>query len=548
MKHTIKIGSKELTFDWSIADRIVSAINPVKGVERMKSRAQMALAGQYSGASKSRRAMSDFNPLAGDANEDLVGDLPTLRARSRDLCRNSPLARGALNTNVTSVVGAGLRVKPEIDRDFLGISDEAADEFETAAARLFDMWARTPDCDITRTQNFYNSQDLVYRSALESGDVLVAMPILKRPGSPFGVKFQVIEADRLENSDFQRDSARLVGGVELDEQGAPVYYHLRTVHPGSAAGIERKWQKVRAFGAKSGRRNIIHFFDRRRPGQVRGEPYLAPVIEALKQLTRYTDAELMAAVISGMFTVFIKSEANNNLDIFQPSSETGGTATDSDYRLGNGAIVQLAPGEEITTTNPGRPNAGFDPFVLAVLRQIGVALEIPYELLIKHFTASYTAARGAILEAWRYFQKRREKLASDYCQVMYEAVITEQVLEGRLVAPGFLSDPLTRMAYTKAKWVGRPQGQLDPLKEGNANELCRKYGWKTNEEITMELTGGDWNANAKQRQREDELMPVSEGTPAPQQTGQMPPDNPDGTDLQNDAGGNDGNSATGGDG
>ena len=33
---------------------------------------------------------------------------------------------------------------------------------------------------------------------------------------------------------------------------------------------------------------------------------LAPVLEAIKQLGRYTDAEIMAAVISAMFTVFIE--------------------------------------------------------------------------------------------------------------------------------------------------------------------------------------------------------------------------------------------------
>ena len=38
-------------------------------------------------------------------------------------------------------------------------------------------------------------------------------------------------------------------------------------------------------------------------------PLLAPIIETLKQLGRYTDAELMAAVVSGMYTVFIETQA-----------------------------------------------------------------------------------------------------------------------------------------------------------------------------------------------------------------------------------------------
>lgn len=70
-----------------------------------------------------------------------------------------------------------------------------------------------------------------------------------------------------------------------------------------------KWTRVEAWGEKTGRRNVIHIMNRERIGQRRGVPFLAPVIEALKQLGRYTDAELVAAVVSGMFTVFIEKES-----------------------------------------------------------------------------------------------------------------------------------------------------------------------------------------------------------------------------------------------
>ncbi len=53
--------------------------------------------------------------------------------------------------------------------------------------------------------------------------------------------------------------------------------------------------------------------DWERPGQRRGVPVLAPVIEALKQLGRYTDAELVAAVVSGLFTVFVKQKRQKGL-------------------------------------------------------------------------------------------------------------------------------------------------------------------------------------------------------------------------------------------
>ncbi len=175
-------------------------------------------------------------------------------------------------------------------------------------------------------------------------------------------------------------------------------------------------------------------------GQRRGVPVLAPVIEALKQLGRYTDAELVAAVVSGMFTVFIKTDAPDG-----PVGESGipqyeqiDNHDDNTQEMGNGSIVSLGEGESIDTANPGRPNTAFDGFVVAICRQIGAALELPYELLVKHFTASYSASRAALLEAWKMFRMRRDWMVQSFCQPIYEEWLAEAVAKGRVIAPGFL--------------------------------------------------------------------------------------------------------------
>src|SRR5205807_8949500 len=118
-----------------------------------------------------------------------------------------------------------------------------------------------------------------------------------------------------------------------------------------------------------------------RPGHVRGLPYLMPVMESLKQLADYTDGELRAALISSLFTVFVKSEQGSFLEPDSTGAAGITTAQTGDQmQLGSGAIVEMAPGDSIETANPGRPNAQFDPFVLAVLRQVRVALELPCEM------------------------------------------------------------------------------------------------------------------------------------------------------------------------
>lgn len=495
----------------TLLDRAIAYLDPERGARRHQARVVMALAGGggYHGARRDRRSMQEWRAGTGSADADTLPDLPMLRERSRDLVRNAPLAAGAVNTVTTNVVGTGLTVQSRVDRRILRIDDQAAVDWQRAAEAEFTLWADSQECDITRTQDFYGLQELVFRSALESGDVFVLKRFVERDGSPYGLKLQVVEGDRVSNPMFMPDRPAgadpknpraLAGGVELDANGAPVAYHVLRQHPGDTMAVVREWDRVPAFGSQSGERIMLHLFRRVRPGQTRGVPYLAPVIEPLKMLDRYSEAEVMAAVIASLFTVFIKTEGGESGSLLPatPLAETGGRADDEDYKLGSGAMLDLLPGESIETANPTRPNAGFDPFVQAILRQVGVALELPFEMLIKHFTSSYSAARAAMLEAWKFFRARRDWLTYTFCQPVYDAVIAEAVARGRLSAPGFFDDDLVRRAWLGSQWTGTPAGMIDPVAEMQSAEARLNLGVSTFAEVTAELTGGDWEAKSDQ--------------------------------------------------
>jgi lambda family phage portal protein len=512
----------------NVLDRVIEFFNPALGVERKRNRLILQMTGGgYKGASRKSRALSSWDYRDSSANAASVPDLPTLRARSRDLIRNNPLAAGAINTKVTNVVGSGLRLQSWIDHEYLGLTPEQADAWEKNAEREFRLWAMQKECDLARTVNFYDMQDLAFRSVLENGDVFALMTMWK-PNVPvtYRLAIQLIEADRVSNPNRQADTDDLCGGVELNPYGAPVAYHISDKHPGGFSGWAMTWTRIPAFGERTGRRNVLHLFRQLRINQCRGIPDLAPVIQPLKQLGDYTDAEVMAAVVSSLFTVFIKSESE--LGGFQPAEEVGGKTSDKDFKLGPAAMLRLAPNESIETTNPGRPNEKFDPFVMAVLRQIGVGLELPFELLVKHFTASYSAARAALLEAWKFFQARRSWLAENFCQPIYEAWLTEAVATGRLSAPGFLKDPAIRAAYARALWIGPAKGQIDELKEVKAAELRVDMGISTLTEETAAYSGLSWEEIHAQRVKEHEMREAAglnaqpTNTTSPDQEAQNP--------------------------
>lgn len=502
-----------------ITDKIVSVISPTTALKRVAARKKLDAINSFGGsgtgygkygASYAKKGLLGWLTSGTSADEDIVDNSDILRARSRDLFMGSPLATGAIKTVRTNVIGSGLMLNAQIDAKYLGLTEDEAREWEENTEREWRLWAETVDCDAERKQTFYQLQSLTLMSAIMSGDVFVILPIIKRPGSVYDLRVGLIEADRVCNPLNIPTGANILGGVEVDKYGAPIAYWISQFNPNSHPrwnqNTMNEWKRVPAFGAKTGRRNVMQVMaDVERPAQRRGVPMLAPVIEALKQLARYSEAELMAAVVSGMFTVFIKSNTPNNplQPMFDPAQQLD---TDpKSYEMGNGAIVALDENESIETANPGRPNTAFDGFVIAISRQIGAALEIPYELLVKNFTASYSASRAALLEAWKMFRMRREWIVGNFCQPIYEEWLAEAVLKGRIKAPGFFDDPAIKAAWCGAEWYGDSQGQLDPLKEANAAKVRVEEGFSTREREAAELTGMKYETIHAVRRREEAM-------------------------------------------
>ncbi len=491
-------------------DRVIAEIAPIWGAKRMKARGVMALAGGYFGGGKSNRtALAGWNPGAADADGDISPDLADLRAYSRDLARTSALAGGAINTVVTNVVGTGLAMQPTPDAGFLNLNELAESEWIDAVDREWKLWAELPECDITRAQNFYGLQSLVFRSVLESGDCFV-IPTMEGKGSAYKLALQVIEADRICNPNFAADTDRLVQGVELDEFGAPVAYHICNKHPGARQRSGLKWTRVPAF-QEGGRRNVLHIFERRRPGQTRGVPYLSGVIEPLKQLKRYSDAEISAAVISAAFAVFVKMDPEAFSTLFDDDSGktylNAAKKWDGSVPTANmdspGKAVNLLPGESVEAPDLGRPNAQFDPFFLAVCKQIGSMLELPVEVLLKNFNSSYSASRAALLDAWRFFRGRRDFLATAFCTPVHGLWFEEAAAIGRVSAPGFFADPAWRRAWSAAVWTGDGPGSIDPMKEANAAEKRIDLEISTRADESLQYDGVPWKIKHRQRAREE---------------------------------------------
>jgi lambda family phage portal protein len=523
----------------NLIDRAIEYMDPISAVRRAGARNVLKVVNTgYSegGASTGKNWARDWRWRGGSVREDQEVNLATLRQRSRDLYMNSPIATAALNRRTVNVIGAGLRMRSVPDAEVLGITPDEATAWARIREREFALWARSRECEVSGLDNFEETQGLAYLSWILNGDAFGLLTMAEPADQPYELRVQLLESDRVCNPPGKDRDPLFHEGVETDADGRVVAYHIRTTHPlGQAftAGAP-KWSRIPVRGPESGRLNVVHLIARQRAGQYRGIPILAPVIESCKQLTRYSEAELTAAVIAAFLTVLVKSQTPQTPfgeafapGIVTPSAEAVGgqdVNPNAAFELpwGSASMVALNPDESAEVVNPARPNAQFGTFLDEVEKEIGAATDIPVELLTLKFTSTYTAARAALLEFWKRARMDRSAFAADCCDPIAQAILEEGLLKGRIRAEGYWDDPGTRAAWLACQWNGQSMGQMNPKDEVEAAQLRVDGGFSTHARESIEISGIDFD-DVVQEQKVERARLEESGIPGPRTPGTPKP-------------------------
>lgn len=467
-------------------------------------------------ASFTRQAFRQFFPIQSSPQADIDSNLNVIRNRSYDISINSPIGRGIIETQRSNVVGAGLVPSPKIDCRILGLTPAEAKEWQRKTLAEFKLWADSVTCDLYRKNNFWDMQNIALVGELVNGDSF-ALPKYGKPtvSNPYALKIQLIESNRVcspgtysnigitnayslavKNTQNGND---IINGVEIDKNGAVVAYWIanRPPYDPTNLGNATKWERVVAFGPRTGLPLILQVSHEDRPEQYRGVPQLAPVIEEILQISRYTRAELTAAIVRSFFTLFFKegSSGSDIDDVLQSTYEEKYNLNPNDFVLGSGTMNMLPPGWDIETIDSKSSISTYEPFVNTLITMVGAGLNIPAEVIMGKFNSSYSAARGALNQAYAIFKQRRVWFARDFCQPIYEMWLAEAIATGRVKAPGYGTDPLITKAWNKADWFGPVNGLLDPVKEVQAAQMKISMGVSTHEREAAELTGTDFEDN-----------------------------------------------------
>jgi len=477
--------------DWvkpSRWEKAIAKVAPRRAREMYKTRVMMELA-QYRG-SEIHRLRAGWLTSEDDITPD-NWELNKLRERSRDLNRNDPVASGATETMAMNIVGQGLRPQARIRADYLNVSEDRAKEIQRQAENVWSLW--TPNADAANKLDFSEIQFLALRKIIEDGET-IAIPIMAdEKWRPIKRAIELVESDRLA---MVKGATPLTGdtGIDVGDRGQPIKYHITK----EADGPGKLEEAIINARDSRGRLKVLHVFPTKRPGQLRGIPYFAPVLTHFKDLADYMEAEIVAARVAACLAVFITKEGAFDM----PTANATDTETSTNAKIQSiepGLIGYLNPGENINVVEPKRPGDSFEPFIEGLLRMIGMALGIPYEILAKDFSkTNYSSARAALLEGRRMFTTWRSWFSRKFCQVIYDLVLEEAFLRGLFDVPEFYR---YRTEYTRAVWIGGSWGWVDPVKEVEASRKAIDYGLSTLAEEAAGQ-GRDWEEIMDQQARE----------------------------------------------
>lgn len=494
----------------------------------------------YDAADSFSDVMANWQPALWSPDNEVNIYRDRIVSRVRDMARNDGWASGSVTRILDNAIGANFRPIAKVDYRALAMQTglkafdaKWGDEYGRAVEAAWRTWANDPNryCDVERKKTVSQMLRLAFRHKLVDGDALAVLQYrtdrLGHGRARYATTVQIIDPDRLSNPQQVFDMLKIRGGVEIDDDGVPVAYHIRKAHMGDWWSAEKTmtWERVPRETAW-GRPIVVHDFDGDRAAQHRGSSIFTPIVQRLKMLIKYDEVELEASILNAVFGAYITSPYDPSLleDSLDTSNEVFAYQDmrkeyhdEKRLSLQSGARIPiLAPGEGISTVNAARPNSNFAAFESAALRNVAAALGISTQQLTQDWSdVNYSSARSAMLEAWKTLTRRRDDFASGFAQPIFSSFIEELHDIGEVPLPAGAPEFLAaKAAYCRAQWMGPGRGWVDPVAEKKGAILGMDSGMSTLEMEVSENVGEDWEELLDQRAREIEAF-KERGLPVP---------------------------------
>lgn len=436
----------------------------------------------YAAARNTRNSIGFGSSGNSSADAEIHLSLTQLRARSRQMVRDSAYAKRARTVIVDNVIGSGIGMQAQVKTSRDGeLFERVNSDIEAAWCE----WSCAEYCHTGGVMHFNDLERAAMGQVVDAGEAFIRLHRRPFGDSAVPLALELIEAERVAH-DVQPgatgDNVTVRMGVEIDEFNRPVAYWIRQQHPGDIrqrAGATDRYERVPAA-------DILHVYIADRWPQTRGEPWFHTVLRKLDEMNEYTSLEVQAARGSAAYFATIETPEESS-PLANTEDETSAKVMDLEPMT----VQELAPGEKLEFHTPNRPNSALDPFMRAMLREVASGIGVSYESLSRDYSQSnYSSSRLSLLDdrdRWRTLQKWWIR---SFRERLHEVWLGQAVMARAIPSVSIQAYALDMERFEAVKFKPRGWMWVDPTKEVEAYKEARRAGFISTTDIIAQTGGG----------------------------------------------------------
>lgn len=438
----------------------------------LANRGSAAIAARSFAAAQQNRFTFDWAVSVLSRDQKLWQDLRKLRARSRELADNDPLAAKFLSLCVANIIGPrGIQLQAKVQNlRGGGLAETVNQQIESE----WSAWCQRGNCTMDGMLSFAELERLFIRTAAMDGEFLCLMNIAD---NPWGFALQVMDVDQMDSTYNVRPTNgqnEIRMGVEVNKFRKPLAYWLWAQHPNEWSSADRNRVRVPAESA-------IHAGLPDSARQTRYTPWMTAGMYQMNMLKGYQEAEITAARVGACQGFAVTTEDSGDDDGFEGDGKNADETTALEMTPGGG--LRLAPGESLTAIKPEHPTTAFSAFVKECKRNIAVALGVSYTSLADDLSEiNFSSIRAGLLIERDMWRVRQQWAIEQFHKRVFRAWLSAAVLSGRIN----LSVRDEDFVVESCKWHARGWDWVDPMKDQQANILGVENGFTTRSRILAE--------------------------------------------------------------
>jgi lambda family phage portal protein len=471
----------------------------------------------------------DINQLENDLKSK-----EKIEARLYDLYRNNSLFRGMIEKQVDAVVGSRVSVQCLPEYEALGATREQAMAWQKIVEGEFHRYAYSPENWISSDRSMDLTQliRVAYRSKLMTGEIFASR---EWRTSPIGYNtcFNVFSSHRVKSPKNSGKDEKVFHGIEFDEFGAAVAYHIEEAKPNQKRSFSNKQLKRVTKYSSFNWLQLFHLYEPLLPEYPRGISRAAASLIKIKQLDRYQEADLDKNIIAANYVMNITSDEDPESVADMLSGAGSVSRTSADFALDEagalppeiqaerdrvlkqisqrfvelhgGHIMHSFKGETVQILQPPVASQTSADYAKGYAKDIANGLGVSYALGTGDFQGLSFSGGQMDLGIYEHSANIERRLYPyKLVSLIFRAWLDEAMSRGTV--PLLNDQPYfpNREAYSRNEATGAKRVHVDPLKIANSRSKDLASG-TTSRTLIANENGTDLEAVIMDRANEAEL-------------------------------------------